>query len=233
VSSLWHVERQRTNGRWVGDSPSDSKGMQSSLHRQQRVYRRCTVSSPDAFVPPSFETARDAIESSSSCSIVKATVNSHSCLSLFTHKHYRPVGQLIISAAVIDDMIALIVLSMLKTLTATEITVAAILIPIVSALGFLFIGGYIAIFMAPRFLHRFVLDKVEERYHAKIELAIMFGLLLGLMPATYFAKASFLMGAFIAGLVFCSSHGLHSLFVSQFKRILAWLMRIFFAASIG
>lgn len=139
---------------------------------------------------------------------------------------------MIIAAAVIDDMIALIVLSMLKTLT-TEITVASILVPIVSALGFLFIGGYISIFIAPRLIHRFLLSKLDERYHSKIELSLLFGLLLGLMPATYYAKASFLMGAFLAGLVFCSSHGLHSLFVAQFKRILAWLMRIFFAASIG
>lgn len=139
---------------------------------------------------------------------------------------------MIIAAAVIDDMIALIVLSMLKTLT-TEITVATILIPIISALAFLFIGGYIAIFVLPQMLHRFILGKVEERYHGKIELAVMFGLLLGLMPATYYAKASFLMGAFLAGLAFCSSHELHVLFVSQFKRILAWLMKIFFAASIG
>jgi Kef-type K+ transport system membrane component KefB len=153
-------------------------------------------------------------------------------ITTLTLHNSSPVGQLIIAAAVIDDMIALIVLSMLKTLT-TEITVATILIPVVSALGFLFIGGYIAIFVAPQFIHRFLLGKVEERYHAKIELAIMFGLLLGLMPATYYSKASFLMGAFLSGLVFCSSHGLHALFVSQFKRILAWLMRIFFAASIG
>lgn len=146
---------------------------------------------------------------------------------------HRPVGQLIIAAAVIDDMIALIVLSMLEILTVDEISVAAILVPIISAVGFLVIGGYIAIFIAPPFIHRFLLGKVDERYHNKIELALLFGLLLGLMPATYYAKASFLMGAFLAGLTFCTSHGLHTLFVSQFKRILAWLMRIFFAASIG
>lgn len=152
---------------------------------------------------------------------------------LSSHYYYSPVGQLIIAAAVIDDMIALIVLSMLETLTVDTITASAIVIPIVSALGFLFLGGYVAIFMLPRIIDRFLLGKIPERYHSKIELALMFGLLLALMPATFYAKASFLMGAFLAGLAFCSSHGLHALFVSQFKRILAWLMRIFFAASIG
>ena len=53
------------------------------------------------------------------------------------------------------------------------------------------------------------------------------------MPATFYARASYLMGAFLAGLTFCSSDGLHHIFVRQFKRVLQWLMRIFFAASIG
>ena len=53
------------------------------------------------------------------------------------------------------------------------------------------------------------------------------------MPATYYAKSSFLMGAFISGIVFCRNHDVHVHFVSQFKRLLQWLMRIFFAASIG
>jgi hypothetical protein len=59
------------------------------------------------------------------------------------------------------------------------------------------------------------------------------GLLLLLMPATNYAKASPLMGAFLAGLVFCSSEPAHHMFVSQFKRVMQWLLRIFFAASIG
>ena len=74
--------------------------------------------------------------------------------------------------------------------------------------------------------------RAEEK-RAPIELAVMLGLLLGLMPATYYARASFLMGAFLAGLAFCRSNDLHHIFVRQFKRLLQWLMRIFFAASIG
>ena len=152
--------------------------------------------------------------------------------SLHTTFTCRPVGQLIVAAAIIDDMIALVILSVLESLTVA-LTVSSILVPIVSALCFLIIGGYLAIYQAPQFIHRFVLDKMEEQYYPKIELGIMFGLLLALLPATYYCKSSFLMGAFLAGLVFCRSHGLHAIYVSQFKRILAWLMRIFFAASIG
>lgn len=143
-----------------------------------------------------------------------------------------PVGQLIISAAVIDDMIALVVLSQLRALAGT-ITVAGILIPVVSALLFLVLGGYLAIYILPGLINKYILVRVPPEHHSRLELAIMLGMLLALMPATFYAKASFLMGAFVAGLTFCGSHGLHHEFVSQFKRVLQWLMRIFFAASIG
>ena len=127
-----------------------------------------------------------------------------------------PVGQLIVSAAVIDDMIALIILSLLSAL-AGPVSVADLVIPAISAFLFLGLGGYIALTWFPRLFNRYVLAKVRaEEKRAPIELAVMLGLLLGLMPATYYAKASFLMGAFIAGLAFCRSNDLHHIFVRQF-----------------
>ncbi|KAL9181082.1 hypothetical protein ACHAXT_009887 [Thalassiosira profunda] len=143
-----------------------------------------------------------------------------------------PVGQLIVSAAVIDDMIALIILSQLGAL-AGDASVAAIVIPIVSALGFLIIGGYVAVAVLPPFLDRFFFPKIKKEHHGSAGLGLMFLILFGMMPATYYAKSSFLLGAFLSGLVFCRNHDVHVRFVSQFKRVLQWLMRIFFAASIG
>ena len=143
-----------------------------------------------------------------------------------------PVGQLIVSAAVIDDMIALIVLSQLESLTGT-IDAAGVLIPVVSAVCFLVIGGYTALFVAPPIINKYILTKFDEAKHGRVELALMFIIVIALMPATHYAKASYLMGCFVAGLTFCTSHELHAAFVRQFKRLLQWLMRIFFAASIG
>ena len=145
---------------------------------------------------------------------------------------FSPVGQLIVSAAVIDDMIALVILSQLEALTG-EITVSGVVIPVVSALLFLIVGGYCGIFLLPKFIGKYILSRFDEDKHDQVELVIMMLMLIGLMPATYYAEASYLMGAFVAGLTFCSSHGLHVLFVRQFKRVLQWLMRIFFSASIG
>ncbi len=61
---------------------------------------------------------------------------------------------------------------------------------------------------------------MSEKTHGQVALLIMFVLVLALMQATHYAKASHLMGAFIAGLVFCTDHELHVMFVSQFKRVL-------------
>lgn len=143
-----------------------------------------------------------------------------------------PVGQLIVSAAVIDDMIALIILSQLGAL-AGDANVASIVIPIVSALGFLIGGGIIAVVYLPPFLDKYFFARIKKENHGSAGLGLMFLILFALMPATYYAKASFLMGAFLSGLVFCRNHDVHVRFVSQFKRLLQWLMRIFFAASIG
>lgn len=129
-------------------------------------------------------------------------------------------------------MIALVVLSQLEALVG-EITAVNVLVPIISALAFLVLGGYAAVFILPPMINKHILVRFEEEQHDRIELGIMFLLIIALMPATYYAKASYLMGCFVAGLTFCTSHGLHLIFVRQFKRILQWLMRIFFAASIG
>jgi len=76
-------------------------------------------------------------------------------------------------------------------------------------------------------------EGMDSKTHGNLALAIMLALVVGMMQATHFTKSSHLMGAFIAGLVFCTDHELHVNFVSQFKRILQWLMRIFFASTIG
>lgn len=59
-----------------------------------------------------------------------------------------PTGQLIVAAAIIDDMIALIILSQLGGLVG-DINVWGVLSPIISALCFLCIGGYLALFYLP------------------------------------------------------------------------------------
>lgn len=147
-----------------------------------------------------------------------------------------PTGQMIVAAAIIDDMIALVVLSQLRAFTAAEPSVVDMVIPFASALGFLLIGGALAVFVVPKVLDKYIFKPAAKftRFDPDwLAMGLMLSFLLALVPLTYFAKASPLMGAFLAGLCFCSNDGAHHMFVSQFKRLMQWLLRIFFAASIG
>lgn len=82
-----------------------------------------------------------------------------------------PTGQLIVAAAIIDDMIALIILSQLGGLVG-EISAASVLIPIVSALCFLVIGGYIALFILPGRCQRNCNNKYEP-HNLKSQLCML------------------------------------------------------------
>ena len=62
-------------------------------------------------------------------------------------------------------------------------------------------------------------------------LDFLFLLLFAPMPATYYATSSFLVGAFLSSLAFCHNHDIHVRFVSQFKRLLQWLMCAFFCGK--
>ena len=131
---------------------------------------------------------------------------------------------------------AVVILSQLQAFAAADATTMDMIIPIVSALAFLSIGGGLALFALPPLLNRYILDPIGKPGDSSRDwtsMAIMLSLLLVLVPLTYYSKASPLMGAFIAGLVFCSDSGTHHMFVHQFKRVMQWLLRIFFAASIG
>ena len=93
-----------------------------------------------------------------------------------------PVGQLIVSAAVIDDMIALIILSQLGAL-AGDASVAAIVVPIVSALCWLILGGYAAVMILPKLFDRYLFPRIDKDKHGSAGLALMFLILFGMMPA--------------------------------------------------
>eukprot|EP01084_Bolivina_argentea_P179029 309382_1 len=53
------------------------------------------------------------------------------------------------------------------------------------------------------------------------------------MPICVAAGSSYLLGAFLAGLMFCTDHTIHSAWNNQIKRIMQWMLRIFFACTIG
>lgn len=141
-----------------------------------------------------------------------------------------PNGQLIIAACVLDDIIALVFLSLLQALNDPR--AVNWYAPIISAIAFTFVLGAVAVWVLPRILS-YVLPKIPKKYVERVLLALVFFAAIGLMTALHAGKSSYLLGAFLAGLMFCSVHSLMTTWHTQVKRYQTWLVRIFFAATIG
>ena len=142
-----------------------------------------------------------------------------------------PVGQLIIAACVIDDMIGLILLSELEALV--DPTPINFIAPIISSLGFLIVLGFGAITFLPKFIEEKYLTMFKDEHKEFAAFALMIILLMAYLPMLFYTKASYLMGAFLAGLTFSQVSLIHATFIHSTEAIMAWLIRIFFAASIG
>jgi len=141
-----------------------------------------------------------------------------------------PIGQLIIAAAVIDDVIALVLLSELEALENP--TLANFLVPIASSLAFIFGVGSLAVFVVPRLLKRF-LQRVPELYMPPLLLGGTLLTAYALLPATHYAKSSYLLGAFLGGLCFCTAEPLMPVWHNNAYQVLSWLLRVFFACTLG
>eukprot|EP00193_Tetraselmis_chui_P000621 CAMPEP_0177755130 /NCGR_PEP_ID=MMETSP0491_2-20121128/2399_1 /TAXON_ID=63592 /ORGANISM="Tetraselmis chuii, Strain PLY429" /LENGTH=733 /DNA_ID=CAMNT_0019270601 /DNA_START=292 /DNA_END=2493 /DNA_ORIENTATION=+ len=141
-----------------------------------------------------------------------------------------PIGQLIIAAAVIDDVIALVLLAELEALENP--TAANFIVPIVSSVAFIFGLGSLAVFAMPRVL-RWALGRVPERYMPAMLLGGVLLTAYGLLPATHYGKTSYLLGAFLGGLCFCTAEPLMPIWHNNAFQILSWLLRVFFACTLG
>jgi len=170
-----------------------------------------------------------------------------------------PIGKFIVAAAIVDDMLALLILSQLQALTVHgNVNLTDVLIPIVSGFSWLVLGSAMALYAVPsifnklfawstlppvsRVLDFFRLDRPkadccisrsDDGDKAAFSLVSFIALLFILLPATDYSKASYLLGAFLSGLSFCQVPGLDERFETEFKRVIKWLMKVFFAATIG
>ena len=75
--------------------------------------------------------------------------------------------------------------------------------------------------------------KCTEQHHEHGILTLLFISTFVLIPACHWAGSSHLLGAFLSGLMFCTDHTIHHVWSHQIKRILYWMLRVFFACTIG
>merc|ERR1719416_326648 len=63
--------------------------------------------------------------------------------------------------------------------------------------------------------------------------SIMTLMLLAYLPLLNYTQASYLTGAFLAGCTFSQIEHAHHTFMEKTHQLMTWLLRVFFAASIG
>ena len=146
-------------------------------------------------------------------------------------------GQTTLTAAFVDDIFSLVLLVLLRSLAAGSASTGWLALRTVLAFAFLIVGGLLAKYVFPRVVPP-LLARVPESVTASIKprdevhLTIMLLALVG-FSAIGDLIGSHLLGAFVAGMCFTDVPMSHHIWTSQLKRILKWLVRIFFAATVG
>jgi Kef-type K+ transport system membrane component KefB len=144
-----------------------------------------------------------------------------------------PVGQLIVAACVLDDLIALVLLSMLRVIIDPNAKIYQYFIPIISSVGFLLLLGWSGLTWLPKLIENRILPSFSEKTRPFIAFGLMMILLLTYLPILYYSRSSYLTGAFLAGLTFSQIPSIHITFVNEMSSLMSWLLRLFFAATIG
>ena len=145
-----------------------------------------------------------------------------------------PTGQLVVAAAIIDDVIALVLLNEVEALSGGGAGgVMEFLRPLLFSVAFVAVGGAIAVWLMPPLLQRALLPRVPTRLWPPLLLALMLLTALALIPACEVLGVSPLLGCFLAGLCYCDVEEAHRAWQKQAKRLVQWAVRFFFSATVA
>jgi len=143
----------------------------------------------------------------------------------------QPVGQVIIAAAVVDDVLALVMLGQLEALD--DPTLTKMVAPLLSSLFFLICVGSFVVLVFPKLMSRYILPCIPKSMQPKAMLLMLAAEVLALLHSTYYSWSSHLLGAFLAGLSWSTYAPVKEMWAQQAGQPVAWLTRLFFAATIG
>jgi len=146
-------------------------------------------------------------------------------------------GQTTLTAAFIDDVFSLVLLVLLSSLAADADDAALVIVlRTIAAFAFLgagVVGGKHVLPMMDKPLSRIPFVRgASIQPRDEVHLLCMLGML-GLCSYLGSLIGSHLLGAFVAGMCFVNVPRSHQVWVAQFKRIIRWLIRIFFSATVG
>jgi Kef-type K+ transport system membrane component KefB len=127
----------------------------------------------------------------------------------------------------------LILLSIFKVLVKDDPPVYEYFIPVISSLGYLVVLGGSVVTWMPGFIQNKIIMKFHVSHRELVMFTVMTGLLLAYLPMLYYSEASYLTGAFLAGVSFLLIPHAHHTFMEKTHGFISWLLRVFFAATIG
>ena len=140
-----------------------------------------------------------------------------------------PVGSAILGAAIIDDVLGIVALTIVTSFSTTDVNVALVLVKIVLFFVFAIFAG-----LAFARFFRWWTSRSEENRTEYVILAFVFCLLFSFM-AEYFFGVTDITGAFMAGLMISNTMSAkHSLYMSaSFEAVSFLYLAPVFFASIG
>lgn len=147
----------------------------------------------------------------------------------------RLFGQAIIVAAVVDDILALICFQLFFALAITEGGVAGALIKLAAGVVVMGICAALSLKHWPIWMDKLLKDKsTKGKFSPRDQLHFFMMFMVLLCYATGFNFiGSHLWGCFVGGLSFTAVPHSHHLWVNQTKRSVKWMIRIFFACTVG
>jgi len=150
----------------------------------------------------------------------------------------KDFGQLILTAAFVDDILSLIIFNVFFNVFSGEIDYFNCIGAPIIGIAMLFAGGSLGISFWPM-----VVGKMNDYFKQKDSTAslprqdealifLVFALLLIYSTITFYL-GTHLWGCFIAGMSFAMLHHAHHVWVMQTKRFTCWMLRVFFSCTVG
>lgn len=145
----------------------------------------------------------------------------------------KDFGQLILTAAFVDDILSLVIFNILFAITSPKgfDPVTCVVFPIIGCI-FMVAAGALGISFWPKVLDQMKTKLDSEKRFMEFVMTLMFFLLLAYGSFTMYL-GTHLWGAFTAGMSFAGYHQAHHIWSHQTKRMTAWMLRVFFSCTVA
>jgi len=145
-------------------------------------------------------------------------------------------GQIIITAAFVDDILSLVLFNCLFSIGAGDMGFMTFLPAIIGVIAMTGTVIFAATYAEPVILSIVALapKKPEKKLSPEDELLFFVMMIMVIVFGTgFFYTGTHLWGCFMAGMCLAKLHIAHHVWVKQTKRVTSWMIRIFFACTVA